>query len=281
MPDIIIKDTHRGLLYQNGVLVRILEAGRYSTTKPFFPWQPEEEIVLVDMRERDLTIKGQEILTADKVALRVSIVVQFHVVDPRSALHAVENYQDRLYSDVQLAARRSLASMSLEEILTNRNRLSEDILNDVKEAAAGYGVAILRADIKDLTFPGNLQETMNRVLTAQRVSEAQLVEARTRAEVQQIEAKARSEIRRTEAEANAEAERRAAETEVQIQQIKTQADLEAITERANAAALYEQHPALLRLIELETLRDLGQASNARIYVNFGANKQQSESDQKD
>jgi regulator of protease activity HflC (stomatin/prohibitin superfamily) len=52
----------------------------------------------------------------------------------------------------------------LEEILTNRNRLSEDILQDVKEAAAGYGVAIARADVKDLAFPGNLQEIMNRVL---------------------------------------------------------------------------------------------------------------------
>src|SRR5581483_11178462 len=112
----------------------------------------------------DLTIKGQEILTADKVAIRVSIIVQFRVTDPKAALHQVANYEDRLYSDVQLAARRSLASMNLEEILTNRNRLSEDILSDVKESAAGYGVNILRADIKDLVFPGNLQEIMNRVL---------------------------------------------------------------------------------------------------------------------
>ena len=55
---------------------------------------------------RDLTIKGQEILTADKVAIRVSILVQFAVVDPKAALHRVANYEDRLYSDVQLAAPR-------------------------------------------------------------------------------------------------------------------------------------------------------------------------------
>src|SRR5438874_3952316 len=128
------------------------------------------------MRNRDLTIKGQEILTADKVAIRVSILVQFAVLDPRAAVHTVENYEDRLYSDVQLAARRSLASMSLEEILTNRNQLSEDILRDVTEAATNYGVSILRADVKDLVFPGNLQEIMNRVLAAERMSEAQLVE---------------------------------------------------------------------------------------------------------
>ena len=54
----------------------------------------------------------------------------------------------------------TMASMTLEEILTNRNRLSEDILHDVKEIAARYGVSIARADVKDLVFPGNLQEIM-------------------------------------------------------------------------------------------------------------------------
>ena len=112
------------------------------------------EIQLVDVRERELTIKGQEILTADKVAIRVSIIVQFRVTDPRAAIHEVEKYEERLYSDVQLAARRSLASMTLDEILTNRNRLSEDILRDVKETAARYGVSILRADVMDLVVAG-------------------------------------------------------------------------------------------------------------------------------
>src|SRR5947208_1885874 len=126
--EIIIKDTHRGLWYEDGVLTKVLEAGRYKIPLKrllFFRPEPLIQVELVDMRERDLTIKGQEILTSDKVALRVSIVVRFRVVDPKLALHAVEKYEDRLYSDVQLAARRSLASMTLEEILTNRNRLSE------------------------------------------------------------------------------------------------------------------------------------------------------------
>ena len=140
---IIIKDTHRGLWYEDGVLKQVLEAGRYKL--PFLQgWlgRPVVQLQLVDVRERELTIKGQEILTADKVAIRVSIIVQFRVTDPRAAIHEVEKYEERLYSDVQLAARRSLASMTLDEILTNRNRLSEDILRDVKETAARYGVSI-------------------------------------------------------------------------------------------------------------------------------------------
>ena len=71
--EIIIKDTHGGLWYEDGVLVKIVEAGRYKIPLRRFgilPPKPRIEVVLVDMRERDLTIKGQEILTSDKVAIR-------------------------------------------------------------------------------------------------------------------------------------------------------------------------------------------------------------------
>jgi regulator of protease activity HflC (stomatin/prohibitin superfamily) len=281
--EIIIKTTHRGLNYKDGVLTKVLEAGRYEIL-PQRSWfglvrRPKTEIVLVDMRERDLTIKGQEILTSDKVAIRVSIIVQFRVTDPQAAIHEVENYEDRLYTDVQLAARRSLASMTLEEILTNRNRLSEDILNDVKEAASGYGVAILRADVKDLIFPGNLQEIMNRVLAAERMSEAQLVEARTKAEVQKINAKAQAEIDRLEAEQKAETEKKSAETraeierkeaktKAEIEKLKKEAEIKNLEDLAKSAETLSQNPALLRLRELETLKELAKSANARIYIGF-------------
>jgi len=269
--EIIIKDTHRGLWYEDGKLINVLEAGRYVIPRRIdlgFYRRPRVEVVLVDVRERDLTIKGQEILTADKVAIRVSILVQFRVRDPKAALHQVANYEDRLYSDVQLAARRSLASMSLEEILTNRNRLSEDILSDVKEAATGYGVSILRADIKDLVFPGNLQEIMNRVLAAERNSQAQLVETRTRAEQQRIEAQVKAEASRLSAETQAEAQRLTAQAEADAQRVKTEAEIQALRERAQAAEAYTTHPALLRLRELETLAELARNGNARIYLDF-------------
>jgi regulator of protease activity HflC (stomatin/prohibitin superfamily) len=226
------------------------------------------DITLVDVRERELTIKGQEILTADKVAIRVSIIVQFRVTDPTAAMHAVLNFEERLYSDVQLAARRTLATMTLEDILTNRNRLSNEILKDVKEAAGSYGVAILRADVKDLVFPGNLQEIMNRVLAAERMSQAQLVEARTKSEVQRIEAQVRAESQRVEAEAQATASRLRSQAEADAQRVKTQAEIEALRQREAAAKAYKSHPALLRLQELEAMREMARNANARIYIGF-------------
>ena len=269
--EIIIKDTHRGLWYEDGVLKRILEAGRYELPRgPEFGVfgnrrHPKVEIVVIDVRERELTIKGQEILTSDKVALRVSIIVQFRVTDPKAAEHEVEKYEERLYSDVQLAARRPLASMTLEQILTNRNQLSEDILRDVTGTATRYGVSILRADVKDLVFPGNLQEIMNRVLAAERNSQAQLVEARTKAEVQKIDAQTKADARRLEAETEAAAQQVVAESAARQQQIRTEADIAALREREKAAEAYTRHPSLLRLTELETLRDLSRLASANLH----------------
>jgi regulator of protease activity HflC (stomatin/prohibitin superfamily) len=270
--ELIIKDTHRALLYEDGVLVKVLGAGRHELKEPlplpFMPRRPKVEVVMVDVRERELTIKGQEILTSDKVAIRVSIIVQFKVSDPKAAIHQVVNYEERLYSDVQLAARRSLASMSLEEILTNRNRLSEDIMRDVKEAAGGYGVTILRADVKDLVFPGNLQEIMNKVLTAERLSQAKLVETRTEMEKRRLEVANEAEVQTMQAEAEAKASRARAEALAEAERIAADGEAASMTARESLAKFYAQYPGMLRLKELEAMAELGRNASARLFVGF-------------
>ena len=270
--DTIITESHRGLLFEDGAFVKVLGPGRYATHdgSPWRFWRegPRKSIEQVDVRQRELTIKGQEILTADKVAIRVSILVQFQVTDPKAALLNVESFEDRIYSDVQLAARRSLAGMTLEEIMTNRTRLSGEILNEVREPATSYGVTIHRADVKDLIFPGNLQEVMNRVLTAQRLSEAELVDARTKAEKERIESETRAATQRQHAQAEAEATRTRAEAQSAARKIEAQAEVEAAGVRAAAGEVYRSQPTLLRIEELTTLRDLAKNANARIYIGF-------------
>lgn len=242
---IVIEDTHRGLRYEDGRLTDVLEAGRHEIKpRTLFRKGPDVRVRLIDMRQRELTIKGQEILTSDKVAVRVTMVTQFQVNDPVAAMQRVASYEDRLYSDVQLAARRSLATMTLEAILTNRNQLSTDILGEVQTEAATYGVEILRSDVKDLVFPGNLQTIMNQVLSTERLSEAKLVEARTEAESRRIRAESDAEIARIEAESEAD--------ELRL--------------RAEGAQAYADNPALLRLREIEAMERLGTNGNARIYL---------------
>lgn len=231
----IVKDARCGLLYENGVLIRILPAGRYSFWQ--WPWSPRREIVLVDLRERSATIKNQEILTADKVAVRLSLLVYFKAVDPKAAQQNVENYEDRIYEDVQLAARRFLASRTLDQILRDRNEISDAIREDVKASAQSYGVEIRRADVKDLVFPGNLREIMNKVIETERECEAAVIAATKRSEVVRIEA---------EAQAKAMHQRLEAEEKV--------------------AKLIAENPQLIKLKELEVLREIGMKGGNTFYV---------------
>ena len=127
--------------------------------------------------------------------------------------------------------------MPLEEILTNRNRLSEDIRRDVKEAAAGYGVSIGRADVKDLIFPGNLREIMNRVIETERESEAKVIEARKNAEVAGLEA----------------------ESHARTMQQRLETD-------EKAARILAENPQLIRLKELEVLREIGVRGGNHFYL---------------
>jgi regulator of protease activity HflC (stomatin/prohibitin superfamily) len=129
-------------------------------------------------------------------------------------------------------------------------------------------VAIGRADVKDLVFPGNLQEIMNRVLAAERMSQAQLVEARTKAEVQKIDAQSKADSQRLEAVADAEAERLKAQAAAEGLKLKVQAEKQAMEDRSQMAAAYAKHPELLRLEELATLRELGANANARLYFSL-------------
>ncbi|MEO0475715.1 MAG: SPFH domain-containing protein [Planctomycetota bacterium] len=269
--ELIIRESHRALWYEDGKFIRLLEPGRYELPKrPLLGGKrvPQINIEYVDIRERDLTIKGQEILTADKVAIRVSILLRYRVIDPVKAIHEVEDFSDRLYSDVQLAARRSLASMNLEEILTNRTRLSEDILAEVQDPATGYGVRIKRADVKDLIFPGNLQEVMNRVLMAERMSQAELVDARTKAQVREINAKTEGTIRQQEAAAEAESIRLKAQADAEVERMKHDLEVEQMTKRAEVGEAMAQTPQLLRLAEIEAMQALAANANARLYIGF-------------
>lgn len=122
--------------------------------------------------------------------------------------------------------------------------------------------------MKDLIYPGNLQEIMNRVLAAERMSQAQLVEARTKAQAAPIEAQARAESQPVEAESKSAASRMEAQSEADAMRIKTEAEVQSLRDREAAARAYTDHPALLRLRELETLRELAGACNARIYIGF-------------
>ena len=225
------------------------------------------------MRERELTIKGQEILTSDKVAVRVSILTQFRVVDP---VAAVERGRQLRGPALQRRAAGRAAVAGVDDARGDPHQPQPaqrgHPARRARRSAAGYGVEILRADVKDIVFPGNLQEIMNRVLAAERLSEAQLVEARTKAETSETIERPDARPRPTGSRPTPRAEARAAGGRGRG---RGAADPRPTAEVDGAAAAqprradaYAQHPALLRLQELETLADAGRNAQARIYIGF-------------
>ena len=109
---------------------------------------------------------------------------------------------------------------------------------------------------------------MNRVLAAERTSQAKLVEARTKSEVQRIEAQTRAETQGLQAQAEAEATRLQAESKAEATRLAVQAEIGALVDRTAGAEAYQRYPALLRLEELNTLKELARSANARIYLDF-------------
>jgi len=243
----IVEQSFIGLLYKDGVFQEELKPGKYKFGHPFSTskWQ----IKYIDLRERSLIIKNQEILTKDKVAIRVSIIVYFKVDNARDAMHNVALYEERIYEDVQLAARHYLAGESLENILDSRSTISTSVKEEVKSIAKGYGVEIVKADVKDLVFPGNLREIMNQVLETERHAEAELINARKEADVLRIKAKAENESEQLKNEAHKEAVKIRAEAEKERIAIQIESEVQ-------EAKMLRDNPEILKLRKLKTISEL-------------------------
>ena len=173
---LIIKQTHRGLLYEDGIFRSILPAGRYQIPREPSPLEsffgakgPRVEVALVDIRDRDRTVAVHDLLAADGATISASFAVQFRVADPQAAVHRVKNFEDRLVSETQTAARRVLRGLSVEEILGSRDEIGEEMLLQVREAASPLGLEVSGLDFKDLVIPDDLRKLMNRAVAARRL----------------------------------------------------------------------------------------------------------------
>lgn len=242
-----VNEGYKGLLYKDGKFEKELEPGTHAISDFFnsAKWY----MYTMDVRERSLVIKNQEVLTKDKVAIRVSVIVYFRVQNARDAMHNVSSYEERIYEDVQLAARRFLANESLEGILNARSEISTSVREEVKSVAKSYGVEIIKADVKDLVFPGNLREIMNQVIETERRAQAELINAQKEADVIHIKTKAENEASRLRNEADREAMKIRAEAEKERAAIQRESELEEVK-------LVQAHPEVLKIRKLKTLAEL-------------------------
>ncbi|HEV8630707.1 MAG TPA: slipin family protein [Thermoanaerobaculia bacterium] len=162
------------LVMVDGRLAATLEPGRYAFWKDVVRLQ----VVVVDMRERVIDVGGQEIMTADKVTLRLNAVVTFRVADPARAVAAVESYEQSLYREAQLALRAVIGARELDALLTEKESVAEELEALVRASGGAIGLQVTGLGIKDVILPGEMKALLNRVTEAKKAAEADLITRR-------------------------------------------------------------------------------------------------------
>lgn len=168
-----VQEYERGLLYEKGRFQKLLDPGRYT----LWGWQ-YRRVERVDIRETSQTVDGQEVLSSDKIGIRVTLVAQYKVVDPVAAKHNVDNYATQLYQDLQLTLREAITGRTLEDLLKDRDALSTQLQNSVAPRAEKYGLALNRVGVKDIILPGVVKTVFLQEVEADLKGRASLVAAR-------------------------------------------------------------------------------------------------------
>lgn len=163
------------LLFVNGAYVRTYaEAGRRAF------WSPRGETTAqqFDLRLRSLEVTGQEILTADRVSLRLSATAGYRIADPKLAATAVENYEQTLYLALQLAIRATVSARTLDQLLDERVAVDAAAAEKLRAEMAQIGLEVGAVEMKDVILPGEMREILNRVVAAEKEAEANVIRRR-------------------------------------------------------------------------------------------------------
>jgi regulator of protease activity HflC (stomatin/prohibitin superfamily) len=217
---VLVEEHERGLEYVQGRFARTLAPGRYAL------WSylgAQVVIRKVDMRRQQQQITGQDLMTRDKVTLRLTLTVEYVIDDPEKAAHSVAEVRDSVYLIVQLAARDYVGSKTLDELLEGRDAMTRFLEDDAGPKAARFGARIERVGVKDVVLPGEMKTLLNRVIEAEKAAQANVI------------------LRREE--------------------------VAATRSLANTAKVMAENPILLRLKELEAMKDIaGQIKEVRVVV---------------
>jgi regulator of protease activity HflC (stomatin/prohibitin superfamily) len=168
----VVRDYQRGLLYRRGRLVRTLDAGVH------WVFRPTSELIVIDIRSRLSTVAGQEVLSADNVAVRVSLALRFRVAQPAIAVVAVQSFADALYLEAQLVLRDLVAGLPVDDLLERRSQLGRNLRAGLEPQAAALGLELETVGVRDITFPASLKQTFAQVVEARKGALAALERAR-------------------------------------------------------------------------------------------------------
>lgn len=169
-----IKREHVGVLFVDGRFVETLAPGFFAFWK-----KPKDAVVVeVDLRETTLDVGGQDIMTADKVTLRVNAVVTWKIDNAHKAVTQTDDVRQALYRDTQLVLRATIGARELDDFLTEKDAVSQEIEQNVRGRASQLGLDIASVGIRDVILPGDMKDLMNKVTEAKKAAEANLIARR-------------------------------------------------------------------------------------------------------
>lgn len=167
-----VVDAHEaGLLYVDGILTERLPPGRHA----FWAVGRQVRIAKMDMRPQPLEVTAQEILTKDRVGIRVTLTAFARIVDPEKAAMAAGDVSATLYRLIQFAIREAVAARTLDEILAARDTIDREVRAYVTERAAALGAEVGEIGVKDIILPGDVRDLLNKVVEAERIAKANLI----------------------------------------------------------------------------------------------------------
>lgn len=167
----VVENHEAALLYLNGRLVSRLSPGRYAH------WivNRKLEVKRLDLRPQPVEITAQEMLTKDRISLRVTLTAYRQIIDPERAVGVAADIDGWLYRLVQLAVREATGTRSLDELLSGKGALDADLRAYVDQRLRDTGIVVTELGVRDVILPGEIRELVNKVVEAERVAKANLI----------------------------------------------------------------------------------------------------------
>jgi regulator of protease activity HflC (stomatin/prohibitin superfamily) len=168
----LVPEGYAGLLYHKCKFVGVLGAGRHIR------WGRHFTLGAQDLRKAALPVAGQEVLTADNVGLKISLLVSYQVADPAKTVHETQNWQGDIYNGAQVALRAVVGGVAVESLLNQRLEISAQLLAHLQPEAAKIGINVFAVEVKDVMLPAELKRAFVDVLKAKQEGQAALERAR-------------------------------------------------------------------------------------------------------
>jgi regulator of protease activity HflC (stomatin/prohibitin superfamily) len=169
-----VMDNHVGLLVVDGKFIQTLQPGFHA----FWAVKRHVTVEQMDTRIQAMEVQGQEILSRDKVSLRLNLGAQYQVVDPLKARTQLQQPLDWIYRELQFALRQTVGSRDLDKLLEDKERVDREVFEKVAERAAENGFSLRSVGLKDIILPGEMKEILNQVVQAEKAAQANVIKRR-------------------------------------------------------------------------------------------------------